>query len=100
MSRSILASGYDDQSAGLISAKTKRWLCYGGEGIAIVALTGGLYWYMEFINTIPECAQENHHGTGNCPVQLLAWYPASKIQDWSTRPVNFSEPGDTGRTAR
>ncbi len=52
------------------------------ELLAIVGLCAGLYLYMAFIQTIPQCALENHHGAGNCPVQLLRWYPASKIEKW------------------
>lgn len=50
--------------------------------IAIVGLCAGLYVYMAFIQTAPQCALENHHGAGNCPVQLLRWYPTSKIEKW------------------
>ncbi len=49
---------------------------------AIVGLCADLYLYMAFIQTVPECAVENHHGAGNCPVQLLRWYPESKIAKW------------------
>jgi hypothetical protein len=48
------------------------------------------------IHTIPECALENHHGIGNCPVQILRWYPyleedlrnrkASHTPLWPIRP--------------
>ncbi len=57
-------------------------LRYVLELLAIVGLCAGLYRYMVFIQTIPECAVENHHGAGNCPVQLLRWYPSSQIAKW------------------
>ncbi len=72
----------DVPSASLISEQARRLLRNCAEVLAIVALVGGLYWYMEFINTVPDCALENHHHAGNCPVQLLAWYPKSKILTW------------------
>ncbi len=49
------------------------------ELVAIVGLCAGLYLYTAFMQVIPQCALENHHGAGNCPVQLLRWYPTSKI---------------------
>jgi hypothetical protein len=52
------------------------------EFLAIVGLCAGLYLYLAFIQTVPECAVENHHGAGNCPGQLLRWYPESKITKW------------------
>jgi hypothetical protein len=58
-----------------------RWR-YLLEVVAIVALCLGLYRYMVFIHTPPECALENHHHTGNCPVQLIRWYHASQIANW------------------
>lgn len=70
------------ESVRSISDGAKRIVRYCAEGLAIVGLVGGLYWYMEFINTVPDCAVENHHGAGNCPVQLLAWYPKSLVQSW------------------
>lgn len=56
--------------------------------IAIVlaaALYAGLhFYYAEFIKTPPACALENHHRAGNCPVQVLRWYPRSAIDGWRT----------------
>ena len=52
------------------------------ELVAIVGLCAGLYLYTAFMQVIPQCALENHHGAGNCPVQLLRWYPTSKIAKW------------------
>lgn len=50
--------------SSLVSEKSKRWIGYGGEALAILALVGRLSWYMEFIQTVPECALDNHHGAG------------------------------------
>ena len=50
--------------------------------VAILGLCAGLYLYMAFIQTTPQCALENHHGAANCPVQLLRWYPTSKVEKW------------------
>lgn len=35
----------------------------------------GINAYARHTLTVPECALENHHGLGNCPVQTLRWYP-------------------------
>lgn len=59
-----------------------KLLRYVLELVTILGLCAGLYFYMAFIHTTPECALENHHGAGNCPVQLLRWYPASQIASW------------------
>ncbi len=60
------------------------------------ALYVGITSYARSIHTIPECALENHHGMGNCPVQILRRYPyleeelrnrkASHISSWPIRP--------------
>jgi hypothetical protein len=70
------------KNSSVVSEKAKRWIGYCGEALAILALIGGLYWYMELIQTVPECALDNHHGAGNCPVQLLVWYPHNVIETW------------------
>jgi ABC-type proline/glycine betaine transport system permease subunit len=41
----------------------------------ITVLSVGINTYAQHIPTVPECALENHHGLGNCPVQTLRWYP-------------------------
>jgi hypothetical protein len=46
------------------------------------ALYAGLSSYAEFISTPPPCALENHHGPGNCSVQVLRWYPMTVIRAW------------------
>ncbi len=48
-----------------------------GVGIAVVValLVYGAYAYVQFVNTVPECAKQSHHGIGDCPAQLLRWYP-------------------------
>jgi hypothetical protein len=68
--------------------------------LATIAICAALYVgitsYARPIHTIPECALENHHGMGNCPVQILCRYPyleeelrnrkASHISSWPIRP--------------
>jgi hypothetical protein len=66
----------------LLAPQVKRALWYCSELVAITVLVGLLYWYMEFLKIVPDCARENHHGAGNCPVQLLSWYPKSVIRTW------------------
>ena len=48
-----------------------RYLRYLTTIVLVAALCVGLYLYLGFIKTPPACALENHHGTGNCPVQVL-----------------------------
>lgn len=50
--------------------------------VLTTALYAGLSSYVELINAPPPCALENHHGPGNCPVQVLRWYPMSAIRAW------------------
>jgi hypothetical protein len=60
------------------------------------ALYVGITSYARPIHTIPECALENHHGMGNCPVQILRRYPyleeelrnrkASHTPSWPIKP--------------
>ncbi len=63
------------------------------------ALYAGLYFYAEFIKTPPACALENHHRAGNCPVQVLRWYPRNAIENWYTNkqrlkwPASLNAPG-------
>jgi hypothetical protein len=51
------------------------WLRYLLEAVFVIALCVGVYFYIQFLSTTPECALTTHHGVGNCPVQLLRWYP-------------------------
>jgi hypothetical protein len=44
--------------------------------LALITVLGvGVNTYARHIFTVPECALENHHGLGNCPVQTLRRYP-------------------------
>jgi hypothetical protein len=68
--------------------------------LLLAVLSAALYVditsYARSIHTIPECALENHHGMGNCPIQILRRYPyleeelrnrkASHISSWPIRP--------------
>jgi hypothetical protein len=68
--------------------------------MSLVVLSAALYVgitsYARSIHTIPERALETHHGIGNCPVQILRWYPyleedlrnrkASHTPSWPIKP--------------
>ncbi len=44
--------------------------------LALITFLGdGINTYARHILTVPECALENHHGLGNCPVQTPRWDP-------------------------
>jgi hypothetical protein len=60
--------------------------------VLITALYAGLSAYGEFIKIPPACALDNHHGPGNCPVQLLRWYPMSAIEGWRLDSVREGSP--------
>jgi hypothetical protein len=77
-------------------AFSSKALRYMSLAVLSTALYVGITSYARSIHTIPECALENHHGIGNCPVQILRWYPyleeelrnrkASYIPSWPIRP--------------
>jgi hypothetical protein len=56
----------------------------------IAVLWVGISSYSQPIKAVPECALENHHGLGNCPIQALRSYPhlygvsITKLQKIST----------------
>ena len=58
-----------------LSFSKSKVLRYTSLAVLSAALYVGMTSYAQSIHTIPECALENHHGIGNCPVQILRWYP-------------------------
>jgi hypothetical protein len=42
--------------------------------IAVLYVGINSYSHSQPIKAVPECALENHHGLGNCPVQVLRSY--------------------------
>jgi hypothetical protein len=67
-----LISSHPYYSPAFSKSKALRYM-------SLVVLSAALYVgitsYARSIHTIPERALETHHGIGNCPVQILRWYP-------------------------
>ncbi len=65
-------SSHPYRSPAFSKSKALRYMLLA---VLSAALYVGITSYARSIHTIPECALENHHGIGNCPVQILRRYP-------------------------
>ena len=61
------------------------------ELVAIVGLCAGLYLYTAFMQVIPQCALENHHGAAQLPRPVIALVPDEQDREVVARHLGAPE---------